>query len=159
MIEVLANDVTLDGLRRVKVVSDSPLEDDNLSPVVDILPGALRRIWKDDLLGLYYMEAKWECREPVLIQCEGWPCARPMVLWKLRPGERVSLALKKAVEVFAYRFKCWPCYAFMRRLPSTIENGHEAEGMYLLQAEWVPSGFIAICEGEQYGLEAMALQE
>ena len=151
MIEVLVNDVTLDGMRRVKVVSDA-------SPVTYPVPeGSTVRTWCDELLGLHYLEATWMCREAVSIRCEGWTCAREVVLWKLMPGERVSVALKDALGVYAMRFKRFPGYAFLRKLPSVIENGFEAEDTCLFAAEWVPAGCIAICEGEQYGCTAMAL--
>jgi hypothetical protein len=159
VIDVLLNDVTLEGLRRVKVVSDEPIDGTALPPPADILPGAHLRIWSDELLGLHYLEATWECREAISILCDGWKCARPMVLWKLRPGERVSVALKEALAVYAVRFKSFPAHAFMRKLPSTIEDGFEVDDMCLFEAEWVPPGCIAICEGEHYGLEAMALQK
>ena len=153
MIEVLVNDVTLEGMRRVKVVSD-------VAPVSYPLPEeSIVRTWSDDLLGLQYLEANWPCREAIQIRCEGRKATREMVLWKLAPGERVSQALKEALGVYAMRFKAFPAYAFLRKLPSTIENGFEAEEMCLFEAEWVPAGCIAICEGEHYGLEAMALQK
>src|SRR5690242_4714061 len=115
-------------MRRVKVVSDAPIDEGvDLSPLVDILAGAHLRTWMDELLGLHYLEASWPCREAVSIRCEGWPCATPMVLWKLRPGERVSEGLKQALSVYWLRFNFFPDYAFMKRLPSTIENGFEAE--------------------------------
>jgi hypothetical protein len=159
MIEVLVNDVTLEGLRRVKVVSDEPIDGTALPPPAAILPGAHLRTWSDELLGLFYLEATWECREAISILCDRWKCARPMVLWKLRPGERVSVALKEALAVYAMRFKSFPTYAFLRKLPSTIEDGFEVDDMCLFEAEWVPVGCIAICEGEHYGLEAMAMQK
>jgi hypothetical protein len=108
-------------------------------------------MWSDDLLGLNYLEATWVCREAVTIRCEGWVCARPFVLWKLGPGERVSEALKQALCVYGERFKSFPAYAFLRKLPSTIENGFEAEDMFLCEADWVPAGCIAIGPPPPFG--------
>ncbi len=160
MIEVLFNDVTLEGMRRVKVVSDSPIDEGvDLSPLADILAGAHLRTWMDELLGLHYLEATWPCREAVSIRCEGWPCATPMVLWKLRPGERVSGAFRDAFQIYLERFKRFPDYAFLRRMPKEIENGFEMSDVIFLEAAWIPAGCIAICEGEHYGLEAMAVQK
>jgi len=159
VIEVLFNDVTLEGMRHVKVVSDEPLEGLTLSPLVDILAGAHRHTWMDELLGLHYLEATWPCREAVSIRCEGWPCARDTVLWKLLPGERVSEAFRDAFQIYLERFKRFPDYAFLRRMPKEIENGFEMSDVIFLEAAWMPAGCIAICEGEHYGLEAMALQK
>lgn len=153
MIEVLANEVTPEGMRFVKVVSD-------VAPVPFCVPGgAIVSTWSDDALGLYYLVAEWACREAILIKCEGWPSPRPFVLWKLRKGERVSEALKKMVGTFGGRFKCFPDYAFMKRLPKGVEPGFEVDDVMFCEGEWVPPGCIAVCKGEQYGFEAMALQE
>lgn len=153
MIEVLVNDVTLEGMRYVKVVSD-------MAPVPYCVPaGSIAQTWPDELLGLYYLEFSWPCREAISLQCEGWKCAREMVLWKLAPGERVSEVLKQMMALFGERFKGFPDYAFMRKLPKTIENGFELDDVMFIEAEWVPQGCIALGKGEQYGFEAMALQE
>jgi hypothetical protein len=48
---------------------------------------------------------------------------------------------------------------FIRKLPGGVENAFDLEDIFLFEAEWVPAGCIAICEGEHYGLEAMAMQK
>ena len=153
MIEVLLNDVTLEGNRRVKVVSD-------LSPIpFPVKEGACVRNWSDELLGLHYLEAVWACREAIRVRCEGWICARPVVLWKLEKGERVSLALEMIMVVFGGQFKSFPDYAFMKILPKGIENGFEVNDVMLLEAEWVPPGCIVVCKGDDYGFETLEVQE
>lgn len=159
MIEVLANDVTLEGMRRVKVVCDEPIEGIRFSPLAYIPPDANQRGWMDELLGLFYLEATWPCREAVSIQCEGWKRAREMVLWKLAPGERVSVVLTRMMGLFGERFKSFPDYAFMRRLPKTIEHGFEVTDVMFVEAQWMPPGCIAVGKGEHYGFEALALQK
>jgi hypothetical protein len=151
VIEVLVNDVTLEGMRYVKVVSD-------MAPVPYSIPaGSLVQTWPDEQLGLYYLEATWPCREAISIRCEGWPQAREMVLWKLAPGERVSQVLMSMMALYGERFKSFPDYAFMRKLPGKIEHGFEVTDVMFCEAEWVPPGCIAVCKGEHYGCEAMAL--
>jgi hypothetical protein len=157
VIEILANDVTLDGMRRVRLVSDGEIDAAELP--VEHLPPDQVHAWQDELLGLHYLEATWPCRETISICCEGWTCAREMVLWKLAPGERVSEVLVSMMAVFGERFTYFPDYAFMRKLPRTIENGFEMSDVMFLEAEWVPPGCIAVCKGVGYGCEAMAMQE
>lgn len=157
MIKTLLNDVTLEGMRRVKVVSDAPIELAAL-PVSIVQPAEIRS-WKDESLGLHYLEATWPCREAISVRLETWKAARSMVLWKMGPGERVSEQFKSALSVFGDRFKCWPAYAFMKKLPRGIENGYELDDVIFLEAEWVPAGCMAVCEGDLYGFEAMALQK
>ena len=159
VIEVLVNDVSLEGMRRVKVVSDAPIEPAVISPSPCPLPLGEEnmRTWCDELLGLHYLEATWACREAIKIRCEGWKIARPFVLWKLAPGERVSEALKEILGVFGALFKCFPDYAFMKKLPKTVENGFEVDGVMFMEAVWVPASCVAVCKGDDYGFETMAL--
>jgi hypothetical protein len=82
-----------------------------------------------------------------------------MVLWKLQPGERVSEVLGESLTLFYVQFKSFPDYGFMRKLPKTIENGFEVADVIFMEAEWVPAGCIAVCKGEQYECEAMAVQK
>src|SRR5690349_23268823 len=119
-------------MRRVKVVSDSPIDAGSL-PVVTPA-GTSMNTWSDDLLGLHYLEASWPCREAISIRCEGWPCAREMVLWKLAPGERVSEVLTKMEGLFGERFRTFPDYAFMRRLPKTVDHGFEVDDVTFCEA-------------------------
>lgn len=145
MIEVLFNDVTLEGMRRVKVVSDSPIDAASL-PVITSASASMRT-WSDELLGLHYLEATWACRGPVVIRCEGWVCAKLMVLWKLEPGQRVSEAFRDAYPVYLESFHIFPDHAFMRRLPREIDNGFELSGVMFIEAEWVPAGCIVLGNG------------
>lgn len=162
MIEILINDVTPEGLRRVKVVSDAPIIPAELFPS-HLLPYRLEGVdvhmRSDDVLGLHYLEGTWACREAVRICCEGWKCPREMVLWKLAPGERVSAVLTQMMALFGERFKCFPDYAFMKKLPKTIESGFEVADVIFSEADWVPAGCVAVCKGDHYELEAMALQK
>ncbi len=141
MIEILLNDVTLDGMRRLKVVSDSPIASD-LLPVS--LPDRQWREWKDDALGLHYLEATWPCREVIEIKCEGWIEARPFMLWKLEPGQTVRTAFALASIEWTVKFNCFPDFVFMRKLPKVIENGFEIDDVTFMEADWVPSGCIAV---------------
>lgn len=144
MIEVLVNDVTPEGMRRVRVVCDEPLEGIRLSPLAFIPEDSQRRGWMDELLGLFYLEATWACREPVRIMLEGQTEGYACVLWKLQPGERVSEVLKCTVALFGERFKCFPQYAFMKKLPKGIEIGFEVDDVMFFEASWVPAGCIVV---------------
>jgi hypothetical protein len=161
VIEILLNDVMLDGMRRVKIVSDAPLDPypPALSPFAAQVGKVSHRTWSDDALGLHYLEAIWPCREAITARLEGWKCPRKMVLWKMDPGERVSVALGMMIAAFGERFKFFPDFAFMRRLPKAIENGFEVEDVIFIEAAWVPPGCIAVSEGVHYGFEAMAMQK
>ncbi|RPI93054.1 MAG: hypothetical protein EHM40_11100 [Chloroflexi bacterium] len=145
MIEILIDDVTLDGMRRLKVLSDAPI----LHEPPFFVAGVDRqfREWKDDALGLHYLEATWPCREAILLRCEGWIGPRPVVLWKLKPGERVSEVVTNVMVLHHEAFGCFPDYAFMWKLPKTIEDGFEVADVMFFAADWVPPGCIAVCNG------------
>lgn len=146
MIDIFADDVTVDGLRRVRLVSDQPIEAETTLPVVPPL-GAAVRSWSDAALGLHYVEATWACREAVALRCAGWKKPKGVVVWKLEPGERVSAALPSAVAVFGETFKFLPTYAWMRKLPNAVELWFEVAGVEFHQAEWAPLGCVVLGDG------------
>lgn len=146
MIDIFADDVTMEGVRRLKLVSDAVITAEMTLPVVPPV-GAAVRMWSDEMLGLHYLEATWACREAVALRCEGWVKPKGVVVWKLEAGERVSEALHPAAALFGETFANFPVYAYLRKLPSAIENGFELAGVEFLAAEWVPAGCMVLSDG------------
>lgn len=146
MIDILVDDITPEGMRRLKLVSDRVIDAEVTLPIVPPSHAEVRA-WSDDGLGLHYLEAVWMCREAVGLQCEGWGRKKGVVVWKLAAGERVSVALHPAMALFGETFKCFPVYAFMRKLPSVIENWFEVAGVEFHQADWVPAGCLVLSDG------------
>lgn len=146
MIDILVDEVTVEGLRRLRLVSDRAIDAETTLPMVPPA-GAESRTWSDDVLGLHYLEAVWMCREAVGIRCEGWTKKKGFVLWKMGPGERVSAALPLSMALFGDTFKSLPIYAFMKKLPNTVEIGFEVSGVEFHQADWVPAGCLVLSDG------------
>lgn len=140
MIEKLIDEVTPDGVRHMKMVSD-------LSPIpFPVREGAGFQVqeWTDELLGLHYLDATWASMDVVILQGEGWPKPRKLVLWKFLPGERVSEIIKEVADWYFVSAHHRPQYAFMKRLPQGAENGTEVDGCMLIEAEWALDGCVMI---------------
>jgi hypothetical protein len=147
MIELLVNEVLPDGMRHVKVVSDAPLSASTLtSPQIreSTKFGGSVREWRDEVLGLNYLEAGWACMEVVHVQLEGQPKCRKLVVWKFLPGERVSEIITYVADWFFVQTHHRPEYAFMRSLPSGVESGTEVDGVMLMQADWALPGCVMV---------------
>ena len=138
MIEIVVNEITGEGMHRVRVVSD-------VAPVpFPITHGAEIRRWDDELLGLHYAESTYPCREVVCVQLEGAPKPRKLAVWKLMPGERVSEIISHVANWYFCSAHHRPQYAFMARLPKGVDNGVEVDGVTLLEADWALSGCVMI---------------
>ncbi len=151
MEEVMVNELTEEGRRRMQIAGDAPL---TLRAVYcAITPkneeGIEMREWKDEVLGLQYGEAEWAPKgEVVDFQPVGWPRARRFVVWGLEPGEKVSEVIILAAKEFLRLFGGKPQFAFMRKLPKGVENatGIMFMGMEILlfEAEWMPKRCVAV---------------
>lgn len=69
---------------------------------------------------------------------------RRLVVWSLDGYGSVKVALKDAWSEFYKLFGGEPAFAFMRKLPSGVENGHEVGGMILIEAEWMLERSVAV---------------
>lgn len=140
MIEYLINELCADGMRHVKIVSDSP--DALLNFPIE---GARIERKSDELLGLHYVEVWWACRGFVDFHFEGLPKGfRRLAVWKFAQGERASEIINCLVEWFFVQTHHHPQFAWMKQLPSGVENGIEVHGVTLLQADWALPGCVLI---------------
>lgn len=141
MEQVLEDLITLDGARRLKVVSDRRLTDLSVPDYAKDCKNV--RTWQDADLGLHYLEMTYPYRGPAEVLLECWPKKRRMVIWALL-GQRVSRAMQEAAIMYASTFARWPGYAFIRKLPRKVENGVEVDGVMLLQTEWALPGVLMV---------------
>lgn len=147
MEEIIQNNLTEDGLRHLKILSDVKVTDECM---MRFIPVAARehaqvRCYDTAALSLFYGEATWPVRgEAVDVHCEGWVKFRRVVAWKLMPGERMSEVISLALVCYSSMFSRYPAYAFVRTLPRSVENGIEVDDVMLLQADWVLPGCVMI---------------
>lgn len=144
MIEMVLNQVSVDGMRLVRVISDRVVSEACLRSMA---PGAARefaevRCWDTAALNLFYGEARWPVREMVEVKMPSSrfqvPTMRRLVAWRFMEGEgyRVSEVIEHLARWFFVQTHRRPGFAFMKRLPKGVECGEEVEGVMLLEAEW-----------------------
>src|SRR5574342_28770 len=147
MIEMVLNEVSVDGMRLVKVISDRVVSEACLRSVV---PGAAKgfaevKCWDTAALNLFYGEVRGPVREVVRLKVPGdgrmssaRTRERRLVAWRFMEGEgyRVSEVIGHLAEWFFVQTHHKPGYAFMRKLPKGVECGEEVEGVILMEAEW-----------------------
>jgi len=83
----------------------------------------------------------------------------PVMVWALRAGEKVSVAISDAAEAYARELFIDAQFAFIGRIPAggeefaEIPTGPQGPALLrdgsvtLVQAKWVPRGFVAVARG------------
>ena len=95
--------------------------------------------------GVWHYRAEYPYRGALNVACvDGGRNFRRLVVWSLDGYGSVQAALDDAMVEFSRLFQGVPGYAFMRRLPRNVENGHEAGLMMLFEAEWMLQLSIAV---------------
>lgn len=69
---------------------------------------------------------------------------RPLCVWRMLDGERVSDAIRAARELFELRTGQAASYAFVRTIPNKAEEGMDVHGCVLIQAEWAPEKCVVV---------------
>lgn len=155
---VIENSVSVDGVRRVHLMSNGPLCPADISPeysgsrydgrarLLDHRAGYLGEseveIVKE--AGVWHLRAEWPCRGLIQINCEGWPCPKEFVVWSLAGCASVTAALFGAAKEFERIYEVRPQYAFIRRMPRGVENAHEIGELMLFEAEWMINKCVAV---------------
>lgn len=147
MEEVVENVVLADGMRRVRVISDaviSPLGwalkvPDEAVRLADFVQG------EDRSLGLHSLVVTWPARDVLfeVLEC-GQVYRRTMVVWKLVQGERVSMAIRFAADVFERELGRRPGFAWMRSMPRGVEEWTVVGDVCLLTADWAYPGCLFV---------------
>jgi len=147
---VIQDAIDGEGMRTLHVLSLGSLEGHWIlqSPVIQ--DGEVQ-LYVDELK-MHHLVVKWPVREPIRGFLRGaeqieWP----MMLWALQRGDRMSEQIKVAAEAHHSTFATWPDFAWMRHLPSGVEDGMvvslEHAEVILLEAEWVPRRCLCVGNG------------
>lgn len=95
--------------------------------------------------GVWHLRASWAHVETMT-----GASGREYAMAEIRQGERISDAVRRAVQAYLRQHQRGPQYAYMRRLPRGVAIGYAIRYLgweiYLLQAEWVPVGQVAVGE-------------
>lgn len=97
-----------------------------------------------DPMRIYHLRVYWPIRGPIYLTVPLglWP----MVAWWIG-DDKVSKAIIDGTESFKLAFGLDPMFAFIRAIPARAQEFVEVHGVVLVQAEWVPYGFVAIARG------------
>jgi len=133
---IIVNDVVLeDCVRRLHVMSNSPIE-------MALPAGA--KAERTQEAGIYHLRAEWMFWGMLDIQPREWLKPRRLLVWSLRPGERVSEAIQSAVEMWTRAVGWGPQFAWVRSLPVGAEWCQDVCGCILLEAEWIMMNCVAV---------------
>jgi len=159
MIEVLLNDIAVDGMRRVKVMSDHPVTEAFMRRYV---PGAARGLEQvhchnTSALSLFYGEVVWPCREVVRFQVPGIRLGEPgarlrerwLVVWKFVAEEeyRLSEIILFLADWYFVQTHQRAGFAFVKKLSAVndqLSAFEEENGIQLLEAEWALKGCVMV---------------
>lgn len=149
MIEILLNDLTQEGMRRVKVMSDRPVTEEEMRGYVAGASLGCEQIHCHDTaaLSLFYGEVTWPCREVVEVHLEGIERPRRLLIWKFMPGEglRLSEVITHVAEWYFWSTHQRAGFAFVRKVPKEVESGEwEVDGVILFEAEWALQGCVMV---------------
>lgn len=133
-----------DGVRSLHVVGGGPVREGWLDCVPDA-SRALAKVERWETAGLHHLRVTWPARELVVLSM--YPGVRQMIMLWFVGDLRVSAAIKAATEAYALQIHRDPGYAWIRQIPKGAEEGVEVGHVMLIQADWVPAGFVAIGQG------------
>lgn len=138
MIEVVVNQLSADGMKFVRVISDRVVSEAFMQAVVPSVAREFAQVkcYDTAALSLFYGEVTYPLRGVVEVHAELWKKPRRFAGWRLMPGERASQAIHYLDEWFFVKTHRRAEYAFMRSLPKGIESGVDVNGLELHEAEW-----------------------
>lgn len=135
---VIENSLGMDGIRRVHVMSNSPIE----QPWLKYGDGNVTQEH-----GTWHFRIASPMRGLIHLQLEGGS-ERLAVLWCLAGYPNVRTAIKDAWAFFQEHSGLQADYAYMAKLPNGIENGFEVADMMLFEAEWMIPGYVLVCSAQ-----------
>jgi hypothetical protein len=137
---VIDNSLGMDGIRRVHVMSNSPIP--CLSPKYG--DGVVSQE-----AGAWHFRIESPMRGLIHLKLEGGS-ERLAVLWCLAGYPNVRTAIKDAWTYFQEHSGLQADYAYMAMLPKGVENGFEVADMMIFEAEWMIPGYVLVCSAQHY---------
>ena len=144
MKKIIANELLPGGMRRVKVISDGPIDKVLWEAAVPMDARGLVKFeeLKDSALGIHTLAMEGPVCEPITFEFE--PKPRKMLVWKVLDGQRVSEAIQQARTAFYCMTGFWPRLVFVKKLPQGADNGMMVHEVMLMQAEWALEGCVIL---------------
>lgn len=146
MQEIIINELTHDGMRRIKIIGDVEISAARYQVLVPV--EALSRLvcvpGYDDLLGLFSLEMTFPVYGPYEVFYQGPKGFRRFMFVNFAYAERVSNCIELARTEFCARTHFAPRDAYVRDLPKGAELWMDVHGCILQAAEWMPAQCIAV---------------
>lgn len=117
----IENYIDAQWVRHLHLMSNEPIvEDDIENPAWFVLEGV--EVHKTFEAGVHHLRAEWEAREAFAGTMYGSDRhERQIVLWAMKPGERVSVSVQEAAVLFRRTFARNPKFAAVKVYPSGAE--------------------------------------
>jgi|WetSurMetagenome_2_1015567.scaffolds.fasta_scaffold498816_2 hypothetical protein len=146
MNEVTINELTHNGIRRVKIIGDVVIDAaryEHLIPLVarDLVvytPGC------DELLGIFQLEITWPVYGPYEVFYHGPKKFRRFMFVNFAYSERVSNCMEMARDEFFARTHFAPRDVYVKELPTGAEMWMDVHGCILQVAGWMPAQCVAV---------------
>ncbi|RJP53606.1 MAG: hypothetical protein C4583_04270 [Anaerolineaceae bacterium] len=94
--------------------------------------------WQDG--GVWHVQASFPFRRVLVHRA----MRRPLCVWRMLDGERVSEAIRMARELFELTARQAAQFSFIRFLPAGAEDGMDVYGCVLIRAGWAPEKCVVI---------------
>jgi hypothetical protein len=150
---VVEDSVSREGLRRLHIMGAAPVEAEAWRENGYIPRDAVfleEKRWEE--VRLHHWQVTWMAREVVGWTFQANPLARRMVvLWHIGTG-KVSKAILDGAVAYAIGLGRDPLFAYLRVIPAGASEETEVRGIMLVQADWVPDGFVMLDGGSCAGL-------
>jgi hypothetical protein len=140
MIEVVTNQLSPDGMKFVKVMSDKALSD---STMLGFVPGAARdlatvKCYDTAALSLFYGEVTYPVRQVVEIPAGRVGKVRRLTAWRMveSEGYRMSEIITFLAEWYFVNTHRRPQFIFVKVLPKGVERFQEVDDLCLIDVDW-----------------------
>lgn len=95
--------------------------------------------------GVWHYRACYPYRGVLDIACVSTPKKfRRLVVWSMEGCGSVREAIAQAASYFWAVFKFQPGYAFIRKMPRTVESGEWLDEIVLLESDWMLNRCVAV---------------
>jgi hypothetical protein len=143
--QIIENAITFDGMRSLKVIGEVEIDAMKWQAMIpNEAQGLVKcRGWKDESLGIYYLTMVWPARDCIPgVMVGKVRYERPMVIWRMVAGERVSTAIQEAAKLFKREHGRQPEFAWLKTIPKGAEQ--YVEDVELLQVDWAYPGCVMV---------------
>jgi len=146
MKEVTVNELTHNGMRRVKIIGDVVIDAAQYQDLIPLvardrvvcMPGC------DDLLGIFSLEITWPVYGPWEVAYLSPKKFRRFMFVHFAYAARVSSCIELARTEFFARTRFAPRDAYVQVGPQNAEIGMDVHGCILQVAEWMPAQCVAV---------------